>query len=231
MQRIKSMVKSIPGASWLFSRLRDPGSSHGERGIKRMGHREYVGGLWDEVGKLQFDLLLAEGLRPEHYLLDVACGSLRGGRLFIPYLEAGHYLGIEKEESLIESGIADEIGKELNQEKRPCFVVSSSFEFEKFTARPDFALAQSLFTHLPAGIINSCFAKLRPAIADGGRFYATFRETETEVENSSEPHDQERFLYTRGQMEQFGSENGWRPEYIGDWGHPRGQVIVRYWPA
>jgi hypothetical protein len=37
---------------------------HGSKGIKRVGHRRYVGGLWDEIGKLQLDFLINQGLRP-----------------------------------------------------------------------------------------------------------------------------------------------------------------------
>src|SRR6476620_10345865 len=73
---------------------------HGVEGIRQLGHRDYVGGLWDEIGQLQFDFLVSNGLKPQHYLLDIACGSLRAGIHFIPYLETGHYLGIDKEPEL-----------------------------------------------------------------------------------------------------------------------------------
>ena len=49
-------------------------------GVRRLGHRAFVGGdgdLWDRIGRLQFDFLVSQGLRPEHVLLDFACGSLR----------------------------------------------------------------------------------------------------------------------------------------------------------
>ena len=39
----------------------------GETGIQKIGHRAYVGGLWDEIGNLQFEFLVAKGLRPEHF--------------------------------------------------------------------------------------------------------------------------------------------------------------------
>jgi hypothetical protein len=34
-------------------------------------HRGAVGGLWDELGRWQFELLLRAGLKPSHRLLDV----------------------------------------------------------------------------------------------------------------------------------------------------------------
>ena len=51
----------------------------GDAGVDQLGHREYVGGLWDEMGKLQFDFMVSQGLSPEHTMLDIACGALRGG--------------------------------------------------------------------------------------------------------------------------------------------------------
>jgi len=64
----------------------------------------------------------------------------------IPYLDRGNYLGIEKEETLVRIGIAKELGPELYTSKAPEFVISQTFEFEKFSRKPNFALAQSLFT-------------------------------------------------------------------------------------
>jgi hypothetical protein len=53
--------------------------SEGEDGIAKLGHRGYVGYMWEEIGTLQFDFLVSTGLRPDSYLLDIACSSLRLG--------------------------------------------------------------------------------------------------------------------------------------------------------
>ncbi|MGL5080430.1 MAG: hypothetical protein ACRC8A_02975 [Microcoleaceae cyanobacterium] len=53
-------------------------------------HRQFVGGMWDEIGKLQFDFLLANNLKPSSKFLDVGCGALRGGIPFVPYLDKGN---------------------------------------------------------------------------------------------------------------------------------------------
>ena len=47
-------------------------------------------------------------------------------------------------------------------------------------------------------------------------------------DNPSDPHDHGYFAYTREQMETFGSDQGYQMDYIGDWGHPRDQVMVVY---
>lgn len=76
-------------------------------------YRAFVGSpeKYDLVSAIQFNLLTSIGLRENHYLLDIGCGSLRGRRLFIVYLLSAHYLEIEPEKWLIEEGIKKELGK------------------------------------------------------------------------------------------------------------------------
>src|SRR5664279_2409282 len=136
------------GASRFVRRVMRRPSLEGPKGVAEVGHRSYIGGLWDEVGQLQFDFIVAQGLQPQHVFLDIACGSLRAGVWFIPYLDAGNYLGIEKEAELVERGVEHELRPEVAAEKRPEFVISDRFEFARFSKRPDYAIAQSLFTHL-----------------------------------------------------------------------------------
>src|SRR3989449_5135255 len=75
-------------------------------------HREAVGGLWDEIGQLQIDFLVSQGLMPHHRLLDIGCGSLRGGVKMIRYLDVGHYAGVDLHESLINAGYEIELRSE-----------------------------------------------------------------------------------------------------------------------
>lgn len=67
--------------------------------------------MWDELGKLQFDLLVQQGLKPQHFLLDVGCGSLRGGVHFIRYLEPGHYFGVDESRELLDAGRRIELAR------------------------------------------------------------------------------------------------------------------------
>ena len=201
---------------------------HGPEGIKSMGHRTYVGGMWDEIGQLQFDFLKSGGMEPGHYLLDIACGSLRLGVKAIPYLETGHYLGIEKEQDLLDAGLREELPEGLAAEKQPKLVCSSEFEFEKFAEKPDFAIAQSLFTHLTTEMIDKCFAKLRPRMKENSKFYGTFFETDSAASNPEQSHDHENWFYTREEMLAFGTRNGFKANYIGGWNHPRDQRVVEY---
>jgi len=204
-----------------------PAVAHGAGGIRRVGHREYVGGLWEELGRLQFDFLVAHGLRPGHYLLDVGCGCLRGGVHFIRYLDPGHYCGLDKEPLLLEAGAA-ELGPGLMRAKCPRLHRADDFDCSAFGVRVHYGLAQSVFTHLPAPLVAACLARVRPAFLPGGTLFATFFECAAPRRNPARPHDHGYFAYTRPQMEDFGRRAGWHAEYLGGWGHPRGQQMMRY---
>ena len=195
--------------------------------IQRLGHRNFVGGLWEEIGQLQFEFVRADGLQPHHVLLDIGCGALRGGVHFIDYLDRGHYLGIDQHQTLIDRGIADELGQERFRDKRPEFVVSSDFEFERFSRVPDYAIAQSLFTHLTEIDIATCLGRLRDFAEPGCRLLATFFEAPRPV---AAPRSGSRVIvrHTREALETVGRERGWRPEYVGDWNHPRDQKMMRF---
>lgn len=112
---------------------------------------------------------------PEHFLLDVGCGSLRGGIHFVRYLDSGHYYGVDVNEDLLKAGRL-----ELEQNglayKAITLVRSGDFHFEALGRKFDYALAQSLFTHLPLNDIILCLMKLEKALGIGGKFFATFFE-------------------------------------------------------
>lgn len=154
-------------ADWLASKRRDR-----ERG----DYRAFVGPeeLYDVVGAMQFNLLTHLGLREEQYLLDVGCGSLRAGRLFIPYLLPGHYCGIEPEAWLIEAGIKAELGEEIKRVKQPQFSTNGDFTLSIFGQMFDFIVAQSIFSHASKGQIRRCLGEARSVMRPESLFAATF---------------------------------------------------------
>ncbi len=186
------------------------------------------GDNWALIDELQFRFLVERGLTPSDLLLDVGCGALRGGAKFIRYLDPDHYLGIDKHIELIIYGVANELGMESYREKRPRFAISDSFEFHKLGSKPNFAIAQSLFTHLSATDIELCLSNLRVAAREGCRFFATFFEASNPAEAPAVSHSHGFFSYTRLQMEDIGQRSGWTPNYIGDWNHPRSQNMIEY---
>lgn len=200
-------------------------------GIRELGHRVFVGGdgdLWERIGKLQFDYLVARGLRPHHVLLDFACGSLRGGLHFIPYLDPGHYLGFDKSMELVIMGVARELGIERFDQRKPRFVVNGRFDLSEFTERPDFVIAQSIFTHLNPTDSVRALAGIAAIASPATQLYATYFRRDHAVPNPDSSHSRLVFWYTPDEMRAFGEPSGWRFEDLGEWNHPRGQMMGRY---
>lgn len=192
----------------------------GTQGVAHYGHRSSVGGDWHKHGQYQFDFMRSQGLKPSDVLVDVGCGSLRGGLHFIPYLEPGNYLGMEKEAELLKAGIQLEIDGKLLEEKQPELVVSGRFEFDKFRRDATYAFAGSVFSHLTAEDICLCLRNLRNKAQDGCKFFATYFECEKSRVNYSKSHAHYSFYYTRAEMADMARKNGWKATHLGDWTHP-----------
>lgn len=199
-------------------------------------HRRAIGGRWDEIGQLQLDFLRERGLRPDHYLLDIGCGSLRGGVRFIPYLEAGRYYGVDRSEELLNGGRVELEAANL-QDQHPTLSQMDDFGFERLNQVFDFALANSLFTHMPLNSIVRCLVNVDRVLRPGGVFYATFFENQkgkTFLEPVEQGDgflsfcDKDPFHYPRDAFEWACEGTGLTTSYVGGWGHPRHQVMMEF---
>src|SRR5919201_4626085 len=124
---------------------------------------------YDLIAAMTFNLLTTLGLRQHHSLLDVGCGSLRIGRLLIPYLNRGKYFGVEPAEWLVTEGIKQELGETVVQTKRPTFFFTDSPEtVVRAKVSFDFALAQSIFSHCGLDLLSGRLAALSRALAEVG---------------------------------------------------------------
>jgi SAM-dependent methyltransferase len=117
--------------------------------IAQEGHRDIIGGRWEQLGNLQLTFMKKAGLQPHHKLLDVGCGSLRAGVKFVQYLNPGNYFGIDISEGLLNVGYHIELTKSglthrLPKENLVCAVDFESGAPEGFF---DFVIAHSLCIH------------------------------------------------------------------------------------
>jgi len=114
-------------------------------------------------------------------------------------------------------------------------LVNAHLELCLLAKKREFALAQSVFTHLPLKHIRRCLFELAKCVKQGGKFYATFFECSSEslytltthqpggiiTYMDSDPYHyqlQDFFWLIKGLL--------WTISYIGDWKHPRGQKIL-----
>ncbi len=232
IERLKKQANAGPG------RKNKDARNAGPKGQQKNPDwfRGSVGGRWDEIGELQFEFLRGQGLRPDHRLLDVGCGSLRGGLRFVPYLEAGQYYGIDQSQRLLDAGLQQLEEADL-QDKRPTLARIEDFGLERLGKRFDYALAQSVFTHLPMNLISRCLVNVDRVLLPGGVFFATFFENWNgkryvgplvQGDGIVSYYDQDPFHYTPDAFEWACEGTGLTAEYVGDWGHPRNQLMMAF---
>lgn len=212
-------------------KINEYGRQLGPAEIEAGEHRTFVGGLWDEMGALQFEFLKAQGLQPGHRLVDVGCGALRGGVHFIRYLAPGLYHGIDINASLLEAGTREIAQLQLDG-KAPHLLVNERFELFRFGTRFDCAIATSVFTHLPLNHILRCMVEVRKVLNPGARFFATFFEAPTNAHLDPLSHapggivsylDADPYHYGVDEIRWVAGNAGLVAERIGEWGHPRDQ--------
>jgi cyclopropane fatty-acyl-phospholipid synthase-like methyltransferase len=138
-------------------------------------YRAFVGppDQYDLMGASQFSLLCTLGLREGHRLLDIGCGSLRGGRLFITYLAPGCYTGLEPNRWLVEEAIEKQLGNDVLALKEPTFVHNDTFDLAGLDPF-DFVVAQSIASHTGPAMTQSLLHSVRGALAPSGIAAVTF---------------------------------------------------------
>jgi len=204
--------------------------------VKLGHHRQFIGGMWDQIGGLQFEYLKSKGLKSHHRLLDVGCGSLRGGVHFIPYLDPYKYYGFDLNMSLIQAGLDVEI-KNLGFSDRvdiKNFAAAANFEYPEHWPEMDAAVGISLLTHLNYDSLCLCLKKTAKYLKVGARFYATIFEVASGAElNAFEQipgiithASKDPYHYTRSKIEAAARLNGLECVSIEDFSHPRNQKMV-----
>jgi hypothetical protein len=204
-------------------------------------HRDLVGGIWEELGKLQLNFLCSQGLHPSSRLIDIGCGCLPGGVHFVDFLDAGNYHGMDINQSLLDAGYDLELKHKNLQSKLPRgnLICDGEFQFSRFPVRFHFALAQSVFTHLPANHLQLCLARLAPRMEPNGVLFVTFFIVPDEHPLGNpfkhpcgvQTYDhRDPYHYRSWQIQKFCDGLPWSALLLGNWNHPRDQQMVVFRP-
>lgn len=185
-------------------------------------------GRFDRIAAIQFGLLTACGLRDHHTLLDIGCGSLRAGRLLLAYLNPGNYYGIEPEEWVLAEGIAEQVGPEFIDLRRPTFSADPNFTLTTFGVEFDFLLAQSIFSHASPAQISRCLSQAAQVVKPTSKFLATYLQGDTDYPGDTWVYPG-CVTYREETMRRFAQDNGFQMEAL-DWDHPS-QRWVMFYPA
>ncbi len=145
---------------------------HTARRIKLTGYQAAIGGgdNWESHGDLQRDFLFCQGLKPEHKLLEIGCGTGRLARKIAPWLDVGNYHGLDI--SLAALKVAKDLAiSEGWESRRPMFHISDSPGPAWPRGPFDYLWAFSVFIHLPQDIMESVMRSAAKVMHDKSRFY------------------------------------------------------------
>ena len=191
-------------------------------------YRAFVGppDKYDLVGANQFSLLVALGLREHHALLDVGCGSLRAGRLFLAYLLPERYFAIEPQEWLVREGVERELGADVLRVKRPRFSIDRDFTLGTFGRPMDFIVAQSIFSHAALSQVRRCLAEAAKVMRPRAVFAVTFCEGAEDYAGDDWVYPG-CVTYTFDRLRTLAREQGLEAVRLA-WPHPNGQQWVAF---
>ena len=198
-------------------------------------HRRIVGGMWDEIGRLQLEFLKEVGLLPQHRVLDIGCGCLRGGVKIIRYLEPDHYFGIDADKELLRAGYETELELAGLTDRLPRrnLYCSRRFRHERLPQGTiDYGICAAVMTHLPFVDLRLCLTNAADYFRAGGKLFVSFFEhnedTEAPDPAALKPGAGGAYHYRAADMIAAADGTPWRARYIGEWNHPRAQRMVEY---
>ncbi len=132
------------------------------------GHHD----AWKAKRDFQIGFLKTMGLHPAHSLLEIGCGTLRGGLPIIDFLGEGQFCGID-----VRPVVLDEARKELAEagleHKKPLLVLTSDLSTVDLRRDYDYVWAFSVLPHLEDDILRGAFFCARRHLKRDGIFFAT----------------------------------------------------------
>ena len=127
--------------------------------------------LWKQKREFQITFLKDNGLQPEHFLLDLGCGTLRGGIPIIDYLQPGHYYGIDVRENVLR-----EARKELKENglqfKKPILIKIDRLKSLSLGLKFDIIWAFSVLFHMDDNTLDECFGFVKKHLKSNGVFFS-----------------------------------------------------------
>lgn len=137
----------------------------------------YTGGPlsdFESVGRDGFIVLLENGLRPDHMLLDFGCGALRLGYWSARFLASDRYCGIEPERAMLAPGLEYALGADVIQAKQPRFSDNSDCDMSVFGVKFDYVVARSILTHATPAMLREILRQFAENSNDGALFLASY---------------------------------------------------------
>jgi SAM-dependent methyltransferase len=218
-QRIFPYARRLGRDTWLNVRSQDHVSYY-RAVMKSDAARSQEGAVgshthesWLKIGQMQFDFLREHGLKPADKMLEIGCGNLRAGRLFIDYLGPGQYYGMDISPDILFAA-QQTVAQFGLQDKLPHLAPVRDLRFGFLPdGYFDVVHAHSVFSHSPIGVIEECLAHVGRVMAPGGFFDFTFDRTE----GAEHQVLREDFYYRTETLIALAERHGLTAEFMADW--------------
>lgn len=176
-----------------------------------------VGGAFDEIGELERDLLVAEGLQDDGLIVDIGCGA---GRLAIRLRDrlGLAYVGIDVVPELLE------FARQAAQRPDWRFDLVARTEIPCAAGAATMCAAFSVFTHLPENVCLDYLAEMRRVLKRDGVAVFSFLDADLPAHKKLLGRGVRRFLLTRTA---FARNIGYSKGRISDWAARSGFAVRR----
>ena len=179
LRKIKRGITHIvPSSRFMIWSLRHPGGTfqefyaetvvdclHGKKGHNSLGPNVKQARI--ESAQQAFGRLIERGVRPGDIFVDYGCGTLRLGKLFIDYLEADRYFGLDIDERILGAG-RGQLSPDVLAAKRPVLEVISPKSLARIAdKRPRWVCSKGVLQHVPPDQLDSYFASLATLMDTG----------------------------------------------------------------
>ncbi|MDP3919966.1 MAG: class I SAM-dependent methyltransferase [Candidatus Omnitrophota bacterium] len=133
--------------------------------------------LWKMKRAFQLQFLRKQSLRKQDYLLDMGCGTLRGGIPLIQYLEEGHYYGVDVREEVLKEAVREMKEARLNHKRAHLVLLTNEADLD-LKREFDVVWAFSVLIHLSDEKVSEFMKLVARHLKRGGRFFANVNETD-----------------------------------------------------
>jgi cyclopropane fatty-acyl-phospholipid synthase-like methyltransferase len=221
MKKIKSLIFTF-GRCLKYGLFRATGGSYRQYYASRMDSIVEKNSDWglNLERKFQLDYLTKNGLKPEMKMLDYGCGAISAGRHFISYLNKSNYTGVDISIKVVEEANQRVKRFKLIDKEPHILVLGENFEKLLKTEHWDVMWAQSVFTHTPPEDAEQCLKMMIPSIKSGGKFFASFGESDGDIEHK----DFKDWYFPKKYFEKLGEKYDLDVTFMTDWQHPEDPI-------
>lgn len=209
-EKLRLTINNLRGRSWIdfYSDRMDEMT---DQGASKLPAKVYL-----DRGQEFLDFLVRYGMKPEHRLLDLGCGVLRGALYFVPYLNKGNYVGTEISASRLAKGVRVMDAAGIGRDRYETHLVTDCQLKELGEQKFDIVWANSVLTHMPECDIRTLIASLKSHMAPAASFYFTY--SPSERINKTVPHIEKikDFYYPTSYLKAIFSEYGYDFEVMPD---------------